>query len=157
MLEEHNDRPLLAINLLVLHKDDHSFGIHGLACESDNYVVWDMKQYFKAVKITSEKLQVTKPPQKTLHHTVDVLLEALDLVSLVVGLEVGDHPLHVVLQVVHVVGLLPEPGLHQPVVEDEVHARLGGLLRALGSLLSAGVGADVKIITNFTGDVLENS
>ena len=155
MLEEHNDRPLLAINLLVLHKDDHSFGIHGLACESDNQ--FGIGNNFKAFKITCEKLQVTKPPQKTLHHTVDVLLEALDLVSLVVGLEVGDHPLHVVLQVVHVVGLLPEPGLHQPVVEDEVHSGLGGLLRALGSLLSAGVGSDVKIITNFTGDVLEKS
>ena len=155
MLEEHNDRPLLAINLLVLHKDDHSFGIHGLACESDNN--FGIGNNFKAVKITSEKLQVTKPPQKSLHHTVDVLLEALDLVSLVVGLEVGDHPLHVVLQVVHVVGLLPEPGLHEPVVEDQVHSGLGRLLRALGSLLSAGVGADVEIITNFTGDVLENS
>ena len=155
MLEEHNDRPLLAINLLVLDKDDHSFGIHGLSCELDNN--FGIGNNFKAFIITSEKLQVTKPPQKTLHHTVDVLLEALDLVSLVVGLEVGDHPLHVVLQVVHVVGLLPEPGLHEPVVEDEVHSGLGRLLRALGSLLSAGVGADVKIITNFSGDVLENS
>ena len=155
MLEEHNDRPLLAINLLVLHKDDHSFGIHGLVCESDDN--FRIGNNFKAVKITSEKLQVTKPPQKTLHHTVDILLEALDLVSLVVGLEVGDHPLHVILQVVHVVGLLPEPGLHEPVVEDKVHSGLGRLLRALGSLLSAGVGADVKIITNFTGDVLEKS
>merc|ERR1712186_178192 len=115
MLEEHNDRPLLAINLLVLHKDDHSFRIHGFS---------------------SEKLQVTKPPQKTLHNTVDVLLEALDLISLVVGLEVGDHPLHVVLQVVHVVSLLPEPGLHESVVKDEVHS-------GLGRLLGAGVGADV--------------
>ena len=155
MLEEHNDRPLLAINLLVLHKDDHTFGIHGLSCET----VWEfgIGNNSKIVMITCEKLQVTKPPQKTLHHTVDVLLEALDLVSLVVGLEVGDHPLHVVLQVVHVVGLLPEPGLHEPVVEDEVHSGLGRLLRALGSLLSAGVCADVKIITNFTGDVLEKS
>merc|ERR1740129_2724140 len=120
MFEKHHDWSLLTVHLLVFHQNDHSFGIH---------------------VFSSEKLKVTKFSQQTLHDSVDVLFESLDLVLLVVALQIGHDPLHVVLQVVHVVSLLPEPGLHESVVEDEVHSELHCLLSALISLLSAGIRA----------------
>merc|ERR1719305_61664 len=120
MFEKHNDRSLLTVHLLVFHQDDHSFRIH---------------------VFSSEKLEVAKFSQQSFHDSVDILLESLDLVLLVVALQIGHDPLHVVLEVVHVISLLPEPSLDQSVVEDEVHSRLHGLLSALISLLGAGIGA----------------
>ena len=90
---------------------------------------------------TGKELEVIKLSQKTLHDSINVLLESFDLVLLVIALEVSHDPLHVVLQIVHVVSLLSEPSLDQSVIEDKVDPRLHGLLCALISLLSASVGA----------------
>ena len=107
---------------------------------------------------TSEELKVIKSSQKTLHDTIDVLLEALDLISLVVALQVGDDPLHVVLQVGHVVSLLTKSSLHQPLVEDEIYSRLHGLIGAFISLFSTGVGSfQDKVSSSFSGDVLNKN
>ena len=67
---------------------------------------------------TSKELKVIKSSQKTLHDSIDVFLESLDLVLLVIALQISHNPLHVVLQIVHVVGLLAESSLDQSVIED---------------------------------------
>merc|ERR1719499_1892415 len=58
VLEEHEDGPLGAVDLLVLHHADHGVRVHRLAVE---------------------ELEVLKPPQQVLHGRADVLLEVLDL------------------------------------------------------------------------------
>merc|ERR1711923_650528 len=63
-------------------------------------------------------------------------------------------PLNVVLEIVHVVRLLAEASLHQPVVEDEVDSRLGGLFSPLTALLGTGVGTNIKIVSNLPLHVL---
>ena len=99
-------------------------------------------------------MEVIEFAQKTLHDSIDILLKAVNLVGLVVRLQVSHDSLHVVLQIVHVICVLSEASLHQSVVENEINTRLGRLLRALSCLLSTGVGADIKVFSDLSLDVL---
>ena len=103
---------------------------------------------------TGVELEIIELSQKRLHDPIDVLLKAVNLVGLVVGLQVSHDSLHVVLQIVHVIRLLSEASLHQSVVENQIDSGLHRLFCALSGLLSTGVGADIKIFSDLSLDML---
>ena len=86
---------------------------------------------------------------------LDVCFEAIDLASLVVLFQVLNDLLHVALQVIGEGLLVGEAGLDKSMVEDDVDAGLGGLIGALVSLFSGGVGAIEDDLALLSGLVLK--
>merc|ERR1719361_1244363 len=102
MLEEHNHRALLSVNLSVVDQCNHSCWVH---------------------RLTLIELEVAELAEEPFHHAIDVLLESVHLTSSVVLFQVFHNLLHVVLEVGHVVILLGKTSLNQSVVQNEVYTR----------------------------------
>merc|ERR1719275_198656 len=102
MLEEHNHRALLSVNLSVVDQCNHGCWVH---------------------RLTLIELEVAELAEEPFHHTIDVLLESVHLTGSVVLFQVFHNLLHVVLEVGHVVILLGKTSLNQSVVQNKVYAR----------------------------------
>merc|ERR1711945_68790 len=88
--------------------------------------------------------------------SIDVLLESLNLVFFIVAIQVSHHPMHVILQVVHIISLLAKSCLNEPVVEDKINTRFNSLLSAFSSILCTGITSNIKVITNLSGHMLSS-
>merc|ERR1719277_1157108 len=89
-------------------------------------------------------------------NSIDVLLKSLNLVFLIIALQVSNHPLHVVLQIVHVVSLLAKSSLDKPVVKNEINSRFNSFFSALSTLFCTCIGSNIKVIANLSCDMLSS-
>jgi len=103
VLEEHEHWNALGTDLAVFHQGHHAVAVHRLA---------------------GEELELLEAAEDVLHGLVHVGLEDIDLVGGLL-LQLGQHLLHVVLQV-EGVGLLVAEGkaLHQAMVQHHIDSEL---------------------------------